>query len=166
MRTNKINIDGTLNVLCRERTESEACGVCGFVFCLWETPTPKIETCSRSRFAVWRHQVRASFTADLWAVLRLENVALRYFNIFGRGRIRVRRIRGAGQVLHGILGRYATACFGDGNRRGFYVRGQRRTSEFTGCEAPMFPEKFSMLRGDVFPSMMCSASLERITAGA
>jgi nucleoside-diphosphate-sugar epimerase len=142
LETNRINIDGTLNVLVAARdakvrrvvfaASSSAYG---------ETPTlPKVETMQPQPISPYGV---TKFVGELYAqtfgrCYGLENVSLRYFNIFGPR-------QDPGSPYSGVLAKYCTAflegtqpvVFGDGEQtRDFtYVENAVRAN-LLACEAP------------------------------
>jgi len=142
IETNRINVDGTLNVLVAARDAK----VKRLVFAAsssayGETPTlPKVETMEPEPISPYGV---AKYVGELYAqmfgrVYGLENVSLRYFNIFGPR-------QDPGSPYSGVLSKFCTAflegtqpvIFGDGEQtRDFtYVENAVQANLFA-CEAP------------------------------
>jgi UDP-N-acetylglucosamine/UDP-N-acetyl-alpha-D-glucosaminouronate 4-epimerase len=140
--TNRINVDGTLNVFVAARDAK----VKRLVFAAsssayGETPTlPKIETMQPepiSPYGVTKY-VGELYAQTFGRVYGLENVSLRYFNIFGPR-------QDPGSPYSGVLAKFCTAfleqtqpvIFGDGEQtRDFtYVENAVRAN-LLACEAP------------------------------
>jgi UDP-glucose 4-epimerase len=142
IETNKINIDGTLNVLVAAKelkikrvvfaASSSAYG---------ETPTlPKIETMQPqpiSPYGVTKY-VGELYGQTFGRCYGLENVALRYFNIFGPR-------QDPGSPYSGVLAKFCTAfledtqpvVFGDGEQtRDFTYVENAVQANLLACEAP------------------------------
>ena len=142
IETNKINIDGTLNVLVAARdakvkrvvfaASSSAYG---------ETPTlPKVETMQPvpiSPYGVTKY-VGELYAQTFGRCYGLENVSLRYFNIFGPR-------QDPGSPYSGVLAKFCTAfleeaqpgIFGDGEQsRDFTYVGNAVQANLLACEAP------------------------------
>jgi nucleoside-diphosphate-sugar epimerase len=142
LETNKINVEGTLNVLVAARdakvkrvvfaASSSAYG---------ETPTlPKIETMRPEPISPYGV---SKYAGELYAqtfgrVYGLENVCLRYFNIFGPR-------QDAGSPYSGVLAKFcagflegtAPAVFGDGEQsRDFTYVDNAVAANLLACEAP------------------------------
>src|SRR5277367_2275889 len=142
IETNKINIDGTLNVLVAARdakvkrvvfaASSSAYG---------ETPTlPKVETMQPAPISPYGV---TKFVGELYAqtfgrCYGLENVSLRYFNIFGPR-------QDPGSPYSGVLAKFCTAflnettpvMFGDGEQsREFTYVENAVQANLLACEAP------------------------------
>ncbi|HZS72525.1 MAG TPA: SDR family oxidoreductase [Candidatus Acidoferrum sp.] len=142
LETNRINIDGTLNVLVAARdakvrrvvfaASSSAYG---------ETPTlPKVETMQPQPISPYGV---TKFVGELYAqtfgrCYGLENVSLRYFNIFGPR-------QDPGSPYSGVLAKYCTAflegtqpvVFGDGEQtRDFTYVENAVQANLLACEAP------------------------------
>jgi len=83
---------------------------------------------------------RRAFTGRLGGATGWTNVALVYFNILARQDPSSPYSGVLAKVLHRHAGRDAPLVFGDGEQTGILVSGQRRTSEFTGVEAPNVSE--------------------------
>ena len=140
--TNKINVEGTLNVLVAARdakvkrvvfaASSSAYG---------ETPTlPKVETMQPEPISPYGV---AKYAGELYAqmfgrVYGLENVSLRYFNIFGPR-------QDPDSPYSGVLAKFCTAflektqplVFGDGEQsRDFTFVENAVTANLLACEAP------------------------------
>jgi len=142
IETNKINIDGTLNVLVAAKelkikrvvfaASSSAYG---------ETPTlPKVETMQPrpiSPYGVTKY-VGELYGQTFGRCFGLENVALRYFNIFGPR-------QDPGSPYSGVLAKFCTAfledtqpvVFGDGEQtRDFTYVENAGQANLLACEAP------------------------------
>src|SRR5712692_3994987 len=142
IETNRINIDGTLNVLVAARdarvkrvvfaASSSAYG---------ETPTlPKVETMQPqpiSPYGVTKY-VGELYGQTFGRCYGLENVALRYFNIFGPR-------QDPGSPYSGVLAKFCTAfledtqpvVFGDGEQtRDFTYVENAVVANLLACEAP------------------------------
>ena len=142
IETNKINIDGTLNVLVAAKelkikrvvfaASSSAYG---------ETPTlPKVETMQPrpiSPYGVTKY-VGELYGQTFGRCFGLENVALRYFNIFGPR-------QDPGSPYSGVLAKFCTAfledtqpvVFGDGEQtRDFTYVENAVQANLLACEAP------------------------------
>jgi len=142
METNRINVDGTLNVLVAARdakvkrvvfaASSSAYG---------ETPTlPKVETMQPepiSPYGVTKY-VGELYAQTFGRVYGLENVSLRYFNIFGPR-------QDPGSPYSGVLAKFCTAfleetqpvIFGDGEQtRDFTYVENAVQANLLACEAP------------------------------
>src|ERR1700690_3495558 len=129
IETNKINIDGTLNVLVAARdakvkrvvfaASSSAYG---------ETPTlPKTESMQPqpiSPYGVTKY-VGELYAQTFWRCYGLENVSLRYFNIFGPR-------QDPDSPYSGVLSRFTTA-FLNGTQPTVYADGEQ-TRDFTFAE--------------------------------
>ena len=157
IETNKINIDGTLNVLVAARdakvkrvvfaASSSAYG---------ETPTlPKVETMQPAPISPYGV---TKFVGELYAqtfgrCYGLENVSLRYFNIFGPR-------QDPGSPYSGVLAKFCTAfleetqpvIFGDGEQsRDFTFVENAVQANLLACEAPNVSGKtFNVGTGDRF----------------
>jgi nucleoside-diphosphate-sugar epimerase len=142
IETNRINVDGTLNVLVAARdakvkrvvfaASSSAYG---------ETPTlPKVETMQPepiSPYGVTKY-VGELYAQTFGRVYGLENVSLRYFNIFGPR-------QDPGSPYSGVLAKFCTAfledaqpvIFGDGEQtRDFTFVENAVQANLLACEAP------------------------------
>ena len=142
LETNRVNVDGTLNVLVAARdakvrrvvfaASSSAYG---------ETPTlPKVETMTPSPISPYGV---SKFVGEVYAqvfgrVYGLENVSLRYFNVFGPR-------QDPGSPYSGVLSRFITALldgaqpvvFGDGQQsRDFTSVDNVVDANLRACEAP------------------------------
>ncbi len=142
LETNRINVEGTLNVLVAARdakvkrvvfaASSSAYG---------ETPTlPKVETMltapiSPYGVSKWAGEVYAQVFGHVYG---LENVSLRYFNVFGPR-------QDAGSPYSGVLSKFITALldggqpvvFGDGEQsRDFTYVENVVQANLLACEAP------------------------------
>ena len=142
IETNRVNVDGTLNVLVAARDAK----VKRLVFAAsssayGETPTlPKVETMHPepiSPYGVTKY-VGELYAQTFGRVYALENISLRYFNIFGPR-------QDPGSPYSGVLAKFCTAfleetqpvIFGDGEQtRDFtYVENAVRAN-LLACEAP------------------------------
>ncbi len=142
MESNRVNIDGTLNVLVAARdarvkrvvfaASSSAYG---------ETPTlPKVETMQPSPISPYGV---TKFVGELYAQVfgrcyGLENVSLRYFNVFGPR-------QDPGSPYSGVLSKFITCCldgaqpvvYGDGEQsRDFTYVENVVQANLLACEAP------------------------------
>jgi nucleoside-diphosphate-sugar epimerase len=142
IETNRINVDGTLNVLVAARDAK----VKRLVFAAsssayGETPTlPKVETMHPepiSPYGVTKY-VGELYAQTFGRVYALENVSLRYFNIFGPR-------QDPGSPYSGVLARFCTALleetqpviFGDGEQtRDFTYVENAVQANLLACEAP------------------------------
>jgi len=142
LETNRINVDGTLNVLIAARDNR----VKRLVFAAsssayGETPTlPKVETMQSSPISPYGV---SKYVGELYAqtfgrCYGLENVCLRYFNIFGPR-------QDPDSPYSGVLSRFATAfleeeqpvVFGDGEQtRDFTFVENAVQANLLACEAP------------------------------
>jgi nucleoside-diphosphate-sugar epimerase len=142
IETNRINVDGTLNILVAARDAK----VKRFVFAAsssayGETPTlPKVETMQPEPISPYGV---AKYVGELYAqmfgrVYGLENVSLRYFNIFGPR-------QDPGSPYSGVLAKFCTAfleetqpvIFGDGEQtRDFTYVENAVQANLLACEAP------------------------------
>jgi UDP-N-acetylglucosamine/UDP-N-acetyl-alpha-D-glucosaminouronate 4-epimerase len=142
LETNRINVDGTLNVLIAARDAK----VKRIVFAAsssayGETPTlPKIETMQPGPISPYGV---TKYFGELYAqtfgrVYGLENVSLRYFNIFGPR-------QDPGSPYSGVLAKFCTAfidetqpvIFGDGEQtRDFTYVDNAVSANLLACEAP------------------------------
>jgi UDP-N-acetylglucosamine/UDP-N-acetyl-alpha-D-glucosaminouronate 4-epimerase len=142
LETNRVNVDGTLNVLLAARDAK----VKRFVFAAsssayGETPTlPKVETMQPepiSPYGVTKYfgELYAQTFGRLYG---LENVSLRYFNIFGPR-------QDPGSPYSGVLAKFCTAfieetqpiIFGDGEQtRDFTYVDNAVNANLLACEAP------------------------------
>jgi len=142
IETNKINIDGTLNVFGRgKRTEGQARGLRRFVSAYGETSTlPKVETMQAepiSPYGVTKY-VGELYGQTFGRCYGLENVALRYFNIFGPR-------QDPSSPYSGVLAKFCSAfledaqpvVFGDGEQtRDFTYVENAVQANLLACEAP------------------------------
>jgi UDP-glucose 4-epimerase len=142
IETNRINVDGTLNVLVAARDAK----VKRLVFAAsssayGETPTlPKVETMQPepiSPYGVTKY-VGELYAHTFGRVYGLENVSLRYFNIFGPR-------QDPGSPYSGVLSKFCTAfleetqpvIFGDGEQtRDFTYVENAVQANLLACEAP------------------------------
>jgi len=174
--TNRINIDGTLNVLVAARdakvkrvifaASSSAYG---------ETPTlPKVETMQPepiSPYGVTKY-VGELYAQTFGRVYGLENASLRYFNIFGPR-------QDPGSPYSGVLAKFCTAfleesqpvIFGDGEQtRDFTFVENAIQANLLACEAPNISGKvFNVGTGGRFSlkqtvELLCKISGKRIEA--
>jgi len=142
LETNKVNVEGTLNVLLAARDAK----VKRFVFAAsssayGETPTlPKVETMRPAPISPYGV---AKYASELYAqtfgrVYGLENVSLRYFNIFGPR-------QDPSSPYSGVLAKFCTAfldgtpptVFGDGEQsRDFTYVENAVAANLLACEAP------------------------------
>jgi nucleoside-diphosphate-sugar epimerase len=176
LETNRINVDGTLNVLVAARdakvkrvifaASSSAYG---------ETPTlPKVETMQPepiSPYGVTKY-VGELYAQTFGRVYGLENVSLRYFNIFGPR-------QDSGSPYSGVLAKFCTAfledsqpvIFGDGEQtRDFTFVENAVQASLLACEAPNISGKvFNVGAGGRFSlnqtvELLCKISGKRIEA--
>jgi nucleoside-diphosphate-sugar epimerase len=171
IETNKINIDGTLNVLVAAKelkvkrvvfaASSSAYG---------ETPTlPKVETMQPqplSPYGVTKY-VGELYAQTFGRCYGLENVALRYFNIFGPR-------QDPGSPYSGVLAKFCTAfledtqpvVFGDGEQtRDFTYVDNVVQANLLACEAPNVSGKlFNVGVGGRTSLNQVLAELNKITA--
>lgn len=142
IETNRVNVDGTLNVLVAARDAK----VKRLVFAAsssayGETPTlPKVETMHPepiSPYGVTKY-VGELYAQTFGRVYALENVSLRYFNIFGPR-------QDPGSPYSGVLAKFCTAfleetqpvIFGDGEQtRDFTYVENAVQANLLACEAP------------------------------
>jgi UDP-glucose 4-epimerase len=142
VETNRINVDGTLNVLVAARDAK----VKRIVFAAsssayGETPTlPKVETMQPepiSPYGVTKY-VGELYAQTFGRVYGLDNVSLRYFNIFGPR-------QDPGSPYSGVLAKFCTAfleqtqpvIFGDGEQtRDFTYVDNAVAANLLACEAP------------------------------
>ncbi len=170
VETNRVNIDGTLNVLVAARdarvrrvvfaASSSAYG---------ETPTlPKKEDMAPAPISPYGV---TKFVGELYAqvfgrVYGLENVSLRYFNVFGPR-------QDPGSPYSGVLSRFATALldgaqpvvFGDGEQsRDFTYVENVVQANLLACEAPQASGLvFNIGTGDRFTLNQTLKLLEKIS---
>src|SRR5437879_8366993 len=156
--TNRINIEGTLNVL----VAAKELKVKRVVFAAssaayGETPTlPKVETMQPqpiSPYGVTKY-VGELYGQTFGRCYGLESVSLRYFNIFGPR-------QDPASLYSGVLAKFFNAfleatqlvVFGDSEQtRDFTYVDSAVQANLLACEAPMFLEKFSTLAlGGAFP---------------
>jgi len=142
IETNRVNVDGTLNVLVAARDAK----VKRLVFAAsssayGETPTlPKVETMHPepiSPYGVTKY-VGELYAQTFGRVYALENISLRYFNIFGPR-------QDPGSPYSGVLAKFCTAfleetqpvIFGDGEQtRDFTYVENAVQANLLACEAP------------------------------
>jgi nucleoside-diphosphate-sugar epimerase len=142
LETNKINVDGTLNVLVAARDNKVKRVVFAASSSAYgETPTlPKIETMQPqpiSPYGVTKY-VGELYAQTFGRCYGLENVSVRYFNIFGPR-------QDPGSPYSGVLSKFATAfledtqpvVFGDGEQtRDFTYVDNAVQANLLACEAP------------------------------
>lgn len=169
IETNRINVDGTLNVLLAARdakvkrvvfaASSSAYG---------ETPTlPKVETMQPapiSPYGVTKY-VGELYAQTFGRVYGLENVSLRYFNVFGPR-------QDPNSPYSGVLSKFCTAflestqpvIYGDGEQsRDFTYVENVVQANLLACEAPNASEKvFNVGTGNRFTLNQTVALLQRI----
>jgi nucleoside-diphosphate-sugar epimerase len=140
--TNRINVDGTLNVLLAARNNKvKRIVVAASSSAYGETPTlPKLETMQPapiSPYGVSKY-VTELYAQTFGRCYGLENVSLRYFNIFGPR-------QDPDSPYSGVLSRFATAflekeqpvVFGDGEQtRDFTYVDNAVQANLLACEAP------------------------------
>jgi len=170
IETNRINVDGTLNVLVAARDAK----VKRLVFAAsssayGETPTlPKVETMQPEPISPYGV---AKYVGELYAqmfgrVYALENVSLRYFNIFGPR-------QDPGSPYSGVLSKFCTAflegtqpvIFGDGEQtRDFTYVENAVQANLLACEAPNVSGKvFNVGTGGRFSLNQTVALLRKIS---
>jgi nucleoside-diphosphate-sugar epimerase len=168
--TNRINVDGTLNVFVAARDAK----VKRLVFAAssatyGETPTlPKVETMQPEPISPYGV---TKYIGELYAqmfghVYGLENVSLRYFNIFGPK-------QDPGSPYSGVLARFCTAfleetqpvIFGDGEQtRDFTYVENAVQANLLACEAPNVSGKvFNVGTGNKFSLNQTIGLLRRIS---
>src|SRR5712692_9230237 len=176
LETNRINVDGTLNVLLAARDAK----VKRIVFAAsssayGETPTlPKVETMQPepiSPYGVTKY-VGELYAQTFGRLYGLENVSLRYFNIFGPR-------QDPGSPYSGVLAKFCTAfleesqpvIFGDGEQtRDFTFVENAVQANLLACEAPNISGKiFNVGTGGRFSlkqtvELLCKISGKRIEA--
>jgi nucleoside-diphosphate-sugar epimerase len=142
LETNKINVEGTLNVLVAARDNKVKRVVFAASSSAYgETPTlPKIETMQPqpiSPYGVTKY-VGELYAQTFGRCYGLENVSVRYFNIFGPR-------QDPGSPYSGVLSKFATAfledtqpvVFGDGEQtRDFTYVDNAVQANLLACEAP------------------------------
>jgi UDP-glucose 4-epimerase len=142
IETNKINIDGTLNVLVSAKElKVKRVVLAASSSAYGETPTlPKVETMQPqpiSPYGVTKY-VGELYAQTFGRCYGLENVALRYFNIFGPR-------QDPGSPYSGVLAKFCTAfledtqpvVFGDGEQtRDFTYVDNAVQANLLACEAP------------------------------
>jgi nucleoside-diphosphate-sugar epimerase len=142
IETNRINIDGTLNVLVAARDNKVKRVVCAASSSAYgETPTlPKVETMQPqpiSPYGVTKY-VGELYAQTFGRCYGLENVCLRYFNIFGPR-------QDPDSPYSGVLSRFAKAfleddqpvIYGDGEQtRDFTFVDNAVQANLLACEAP------------------------------
>jgi nucleoside-diphosphate-sugar epimerase len=142
IETNRINVDGTLNVLVAARDNKVKRVVYAASSSAYgETPTlPKVESMQSKPISPYGV---SKFVGELYAqtfgrCYGLENVSLRYFNIFGPR-------QDPDSPYSGVLSRFATAflddvqptIYGDGNQtRDFTFVDNAVQANLLACEAP------------------------------
>jgi UDP-glucose 4-epimerase len=139
IETNKVNIEGTLNVLVASRdAKVKRIVLAASSSAYGETPTlPKVETMQPepiSPYGVTKY-VCEIYAQMFGKVYGLQNVSLRYFNVLARGD-RVRHIRACCQVCTSFL-KERTGSFGDGEQtRDFTYIENVVQANLLACEAP------------------------------
>lgn len=142
LETNRINVDGTLNVLVAARDNKVKRVVLAASSSAYgETPTlPKIESMQPkpiSPYGVTKY-VGELYAQTFGRCYGLENVSVRYFNIFGPR-------QDPGSAYSGVLSKFATAfleetppvIFGDGEQtRDFTYVDNAVEANLLACEAP------------------------------
>jgi nucleoside-diphosphate-sugar epimerase len=142
IETNRINIDGTLNVLVAARdAKAKRIVFAASSSAYGETPTlPKVETMEPvpiSPYGVTKY-VGELYAQTFGRCYDLENVSLRYFNIFGPR-------QDPGSPYSGVLAKFCTAfleetqpvIFGDGEQsRDFTYVENAVQANLLACEAP------------------------------
>lgn len=142
IETNKINIEGTLNVLVAgKELKVKRVVIAASSSAYGETPTlPKVETMQPqpvSPYGVTKY-VGELYGQTFGRCYGLENVALRYFNIFGPR-------QDSGSPYSGVLAKFCTAfledmqpvVFGDGEQtRDFTYVENAVQANLLACEAP------------------------------
>jgi len=142
IETNKINIDGTLNVLvAAKEVKAKRVVFAASSSAYGETPTlPKVETMQPqpiSPYGVTKY-VGELYGQTFGRCYGLENVSLRYFNIFGPR-------QDPGSPYSGVLAKFCTAfleetepvVFGDGEQtRDFTFVENAVQANLLACEAP------------------------------
>jgi nucleoside-diphosphate-sugar epimerase len=142
IETNRINVDGTLNVLVAARdAKAKRLVFAASSSAYGETPTlPKVETMQPepvSPYGVTKC-VGELYAQTFGRVYGLENVSLRYFNIFGPR-------QDPGSPYSGVLAKFCTAfleetqpvVFGDGEQtRDFTYVENAVQANLLACEAP------------------------------
>src|SRR5712671_2910645 len=142
LETNRINIEGTLNVLVAARdAKVKRVVLAASSSAYGETPTlPKVETMQPqpiSPYGVTKY-VGELYAQTFGRCYGLENVSLRYFNVFGPR-------QDPGSPYSGVLSKFITACL-EGTQPVVYGDGEQ-TRDFTyienvvqanllACEAP------------------------------
>jgi nucleoside-diphosphate-sugar epimerase len=142
LETNRINVDGTLNVLVAARD----CKVKRVVFAAsssayGETPTlPKIESMPPSPISPYgvSKLVGEMYMQVFGRVYGLENVSLRYFNVFGPRQDPTSQYSGVlSRFMLAMLDGAAPVVFGDGEQsRDFTYIDNVADATLRACEAP------------------------------
>lgn len=142
VETNRVNVEGTLNVLVAARdAKAKRLVFAASSSAYGETPTlPKVETMQPSPISPYGV---SKFAGELYAQVfgrcyGLENVSLRYFNVFGPR-------QDPGSPYSGVLSKFITCCledappvvFGDGEQsRDFTYVENAVQANLLACEAP------------------------------
>ncbi len=168
--TNKINIEGTLNVLvAAKEMKVKRVVIAASSAAYGETPTlPKIETMQPepvSPYGVTKY-VSELYAQTFGRCYGLENVSLRYFNIFGPR-------QDPGSPYSGVLAKFCTAfledtqpvVFGDGEQtRDFTFVDNAVHANLLACEAPNVAGKvFNVGCGDRISLNQVLAALQKIS---
>jgi len=144
IETNKINIDGTLNVLvAAKKLRSSA----------WSSPLRPLLMARRRLFQSRNHAAGAYFSlgvtkyvGELYgqrsAGVTAGNVALRYFNIFGPRQDPSSPYSGVLASSARRFGRYTAVVFGDGERARLHLRRERRAANLSRAKRPVFRKSF------------------------
>src|SRR6266849_459068 len=170
IETNRINVDGTLNVLVAARdAKGKRVIFAASSSAYGETPTlPKVETMQPepiSPYGVTKY-VGELYAQTFGRVYGLENVSLRYFNIFGPR-------QDPGSPYSGVLAKFCTAfledtqpvIFGDGEQtRDFTYVENAVQANLLACEAPNVSGKvFNIGVGERFSLNQTVALLSKIS---
>ncbi len=142
LETNRVNVDGTLNVLVAARdAEVRRVVFAASSSAYGETPTlPKVETMTPTPISPYgvSKLVGEAYAQVFGRVYELENVSLRYFNVFGPR-------QDPGSPYSGVLSRFIAALldgaqpvvFGDGEQsRDFTYVDNVVEANLLACEAP------------------------------
>jgi nucleoside-diphosphate-sugar epimerase len=176
IETNRINVDGTLNVLVAARDAKAKRVLFAASSAVYgETPTlPKVETMQPepiSPYGVTKY-VGELYAQMFGRVYGLENVSLRYFNVFGPR-------QDPGSPYSGVLARFCTAflddtqpvIFGDGEQtRDFTFVENAVHANLLACETPNISGKvFNVGTGRRFSlnqtvELLCKISGQRLEA--
>jgi nucleoside-diphosphate-sugar epimerase len=176
IETNRINVDGALNVLVAARdAKVKRVVVAASSSAYGETPTlPKVETMPPEPISPYGV---TKYVGELYAqlfgrVYGLENVSLRYFNIFGPR-------QDPGSPYSGVLAKFCTAfledtqpvIFGDGEQtRDFTFVENAVQANLLACEAPNVSGKvFNVGTGERLSlnrtvELLCNISGKRLEA--